>query len=550
MGGVPGPIRAVSDLLPALFDAAPFGIAFYDARLRYLDVNDAFAAMSGRTRQEHAGRHVSEILPQLAMQIVPRLEEVFARGAPVEAELAGWRNPGAPRQGQWLASYHPISTEGRVSAAMAIVTDVSARRRAEAIVMTQRDVLESGVAGEPLSSILDRITAAIAEHSTDGAIPSIQLLEDGRLRHGSGPGLPRAYVDAIEGVRIGREVGSCGTAAFTGQSVFVSDIASDPLWRNYREIALAHGLRACWSMPIVGVHAGVLGTFALYYTRPRTPSAEDVMMIDVMARTTAVLIEWRRAQDARERMLEAEKAARAAAEDAARSKEEFVANLSHELRTPLNAIMGWSRMLRMPDLDPATGARAVAAIERNAQAQARLIEDLLDMARIARGKLKLDVKTLDLRSLLDAALEAVKPLAETRGVRLAAGAVAVGTTVEGDETRLRQVLWNLLSNAIKFTPAGGEAALDAAVADRTVTIGVTDTGVGISPELLPHIFDRYRQGDGTMGGLGLGLAIAKHVVELHGGTLTAASGGPGRGARFEVRLPARAVTEAGSGRSE
>jgi PAS domain S-box-containing protein len=546
-----GSERVTGDLLPALFEAVPFGIALYDASLRFLDVNDAFAAMSGRARPDHVGRHVSEVLPQLQAQIVPLVEEVFARGRPIkDVNLTGWRDPDAPREGHWLASYHPVSSGGRVTAAMAVVTDVSARRRAEAVVKTQRDVLESGLAGAPLSSILDRIAAAITEYSSDGAIPSIQLLEDDRLHHGAAGALPRPYVEAIEGVRIGPDAGSCGTAAFTGRSVFVSDIASDPLWRDHRDVALQHGLRACWSMPILGVHGGVLGTFALYYNTPRAPSAEDVMLIDVMARTTAMLIEWRRAEEARERMLAAEKAARAAAEDAGRSKEEFVANLSHELRTPLNAIMGWSQMLRMRGVEPAMAERAIAAIERNAEAQARLIDDLLDMARIARGKLKLVIAPVELAAILDAALDTVRPLAGTKGVRLTSGRVPAGLIVEGDATRLRQVIWNVLSNAIKFTPAGGEVTVDVRPGAGTVTIGVTDTGVGIAPELLPHIFDRYRQGDGTMGGLGLGLAIARHVAELHDGALNAASEGPGRGARFEVVLPTRVPTAAGSGRSE
>jgi signal transduction histidine kinase len=285
----------------------------------------------------------------------------------------------------------------------------------------------------------------------------------------------------------------------------------------------------------------VLGTFALYHREPIAPSLEDVGLTLLMSRTVAVLIEWWRGEEARRQLLEQEHAARVAAEDANLGKDEFVATLSHELRTPLNAIMGWTRMLRMPGLPAETAERAMDAIDRNAQAQSRLIEDLLDIARIARGGLRLDVARVDLVAVAQAAVDAIKPAADAKGVRLTTRLPAPAPLLEADAARLQQVIWNLLSNAVKFTPAGGDVTLAVDGDPDVARVIVSDTGAGIAPELLPHVFERYRQGNQSHGGLGLGLAIASSVAALHGGSIRVASAGPGQGARFELLLPADAV---------
>src|SRR3954449_8999447 len=238
------PVDSVIGLLPGLIEALPYGVAFYDLHFRYLDVNTAFAAMSGCPREAHVGRHVTEVLPHMAAQVLPCLERALATGSAVDGvNLRGLRNPAADRPGEWVASYVPVTSDGVVTAIAAIDADVTAQRRAEAVVLTQRDVFESCVEGESIASILDHITAAIAEHSSDIAIPSIQLLENGRLFHASAPGLPEEYLKAIDGAAVGPGAGSCGTAAFTNRAVFVTDIATDPLWADYRDVALSHGLR-------------------------------------------------------------------------------------------------------------------------------------------------------------------------------------------------------------------------------------------------------------------------------------------------------------------
>ncbi|HEY0512600.1 MAG TPA: response regulator [Thermoanaerobaculia bacterium] len=252
--------------------------------------------------------------------------------------------------------------------------------------------------------------------------------------------------------------------------------------------------------------------------------------------------EW--AEQERARLLVLEQAARRQAEEANRTKDEFLATLSHELRTPLNAILGWVQVLRAGKLDAAASARALETIERNSRAQAQLIADLLDVSRIITGKLRLDFKPVELRRIIDAALESVRPAADAKGILLDVSVSPLASPVLGDADRLQQVVWNLLSNAMKFTPRGGRVEVRLREAGASADIRVTDSGIGIRPDFLPYVFDRFRQAEGsitrTHGGLGLGLSIVRHLIELHGGTVEVESEGEGRGATFIVRLPLRA----------
>ena len=227
-----------------------------------------------------------------------------------------------------------------------------------------------------------------------------------------------------------------------------------------------------------------------------------------------------------------------------RAKEDFLATLSHELRTPLNAMLGWTRLLRMGKLDAAGVARALETIERNAHLQEQLISDILDVSRIVTGKLRLELRPTDLAPLVDATLDTLRPAADAKGVALRAR-LQVGGAVIGDPDRLQQVIWNLIVNAIKFTPTGGSVVVSLDRQGSSAVVTVTDTGEGIASDLLPYIFDRFRQGDESVtrphGGLGLGLSIVRHIVELHGGKVNVHSAGPGRGATFSVMFPIRAI---------
>ncbi len=249
----------------------------------------------------------------------------------------------------------------------------------------------------------------------------------------------------------------------------------------------------------------------------------------------------RRNDEERARLLARERDARAEAEAANRAKDEFLAVVSHELRTPLNAMLGWMRLLRNGTLPPERRVQALETVERNALAQKKLVEDILDVSRVISGNLSLTLSALEIAPSVRMAVEAVRPTADTKGLELRVGIADDVPVIEGDADRFQQMVWNLLSNAVKFTPRGGRVSLDVSCDGSSVAIRVSDTGEGIAPTFLPHIFERFRQGDtGTTrqhGGLGLGLAIVKHLAELHGGSIEARSDGRGTGATFVLRLP-------------
>jgi hypothetical protein len=285
--------------------------------------------------------------------------------------------------------------------------------------------------------------------------------------------------------------------------------------------------------------------------------AHHYVLLPAAVRSGLVVVEARRAlrrhEQALKAALAAETAARTDAERADRLKDEFLSTLSHELRTPLNAILGWTHvLLRTPDKVDAV-LKGAQVIERNVKVQVRIIEDLLDVSKIVSGNLRLDAQPVELIPMIEAAIESVQPAADIRGVRLARALDVETAAVLGDATRLQQVVWNLLTNAIKFTPQGGRVDVRLSRVPAGVEITVADTGEGIDPGFLPHVFDRLRQGDGSTtrrhSGLGLGLSIVKHLVELHGGQVTAESAGRGQGATFRVTLPVAALP-AGSASGE
>ncbi len=252
------------------------------------------------------------------------------------------------------------------------------------------------------------------------------------------------------------------------------------------------------------------------------------------------ITEQKRAEQERALLLASERAARSEAERAARMKDDFVSTLSHELRTPLNAILGWIGVLKQQQQSPETLAKAIDVIDRNSRRQSQMVDDLLDVSRIMSGKLRLDVQRLDVASAIEEAVASAQPAADAKGVRLVKvlGSAAI---IQGDPGRLQQVVWNLVSNAIKFTPRGGLVQVTLRKVNSHIHIQVSDSGQGIRADLMPHVFQRFRQGDASAtrhhGGLGLGLAIVKNLVEMHGGSVEAASEGEGLGSVFTVRLP-------------
>ena len=323
------------------------------------------------------------------------------------------------------------------------------------------------------------------------------------------------------------------------------------------EVAQALRAQPPWSDIAILLFAGSEGRAASTLTVEALERLPNVTLLDRPVRVTAVLSIVRAAIRARARQLEvrdlltALDAARRDAERASRLKDEFLATLSHELRTPLNAILGWTAMLRRGQLDAERSHRGLEVIDRNARAQAQLVEEVLDMSRIITGKLRVDLATTCLQDIVEGAIEALRPAADAKRITIDWTRRHGPILVRADADKLRQVMWNLLSNAVKFTPEGGHVAVRLEMAGSHVRVTVTDTGIGIEPQFMPFAFDRFRQADQSAtrnhGGLGLGLAIVKHLIELHGGTVTVESTGAGQGATFTVTLPVPALLDASAG---
>jgi signal transduction histidine kinase len=273
-----------------------------------------------------------------------------------------------------------------------------------------------------------------------------------------------------------------------------------------------------------------------YLTHPVEPP--------VLIATVRAFLRVRAAEIEREHLLESERIARAEAEKANRIKDDFLATLSHELRTPLQSMIGWAQLLKMGASSEAELVEGLEAIERNAQMQSQMIADLLDVSRITSGKLRLDVQHVDLTGVIEGVLSAAAPAAEAKGIHISTVLNPLAGPVAGDPARLQQVVWNLVNNAVKFTPKGGRVQVALARVDSHVEITVSDNGQGIESDLLPKIFERFLQGDASSsrqhGGLGLGLAIARQLIELHGGSVHAESDGTGQGAKFVIELPVAA----------
>jgi signal transduction histidine kinase/CheY-like chemotaxis protein len=352
---------------------------------------------------------------------------------------------------------------------------------------------------------------------------------------------------------------------FNGDAVMrLADVTKDPRygqWAPYHGMPPNH-LPVCSYLAVpVRLRSGqVIGGLFFGHKLPNMFTERHELLIVGVASQAALAIDnaqlfehSRKATEAAKKSADAERAARAEVERVSMMKDEFLATLSHELRTPLNAILGWSEVLMSRTPEGNDARRGLETIGRNARAQAQLIDDLLDMNRIVSGKIRLEVQPVDLASIVQAALDSVRPMAEQKDVRVLPTLDTMSGNLYGDPHRLQQIVWNLLSNAIKFTPRGGRVDVLLRRIESQIEISVSDTGIGIDAEFLPHLFERFRQADASttrrFGGLGLGLSIVRQLVELHGGTVRAESGGANRGSSFIVRLPVRAVRDTPSSRT-
>ena len=413
------------------------------------------------------------------------------------------------------------SADGAIIGVVLVFRDVTDERRAEEAIAEQREWFET-----TLESIGDAVIATDVQGRVVFMNPIAEQLTGWRLAEARG----RPCADAFNIVNENsRRVVESPVARVLSEGT-VAGLA------NHTVLIAADGTER----PIDDSGAPI---------RSRDGRTVGVVLVfrDVSERRRRE-VERREAMLERERLLEAERVARADAERASRVKDEFVAMVSHELRTPLNAILGWTQLMVKADASPDVIARGLDVISRNTRLQGQLISDLLDVSRIVSGKLRLDIEHVDLAAVVRDAIDTVQGDADAKRITINRDLDAGVGMIAGDAGRLQQIVWNLLSNAIKFTPEGREISVRVGRIDGDVTIAVTDTGVGIRPDFLPYIFDRFQQADPSItrrfGGLGLGLSIVKHLVELHGGSITAESGGIGQGATFRVVLPSSAGAHA------
>jgi signal transduction histidine kinase/CheY-like chemotaxis protein len=426
------------------------------------------------------------------------------------------REPGAPLSEAYIdLIYQPIrDADGKVVGILAQGHDVTEMRRQE----TQREAVEAALRAS------EQRYRTLFESIDDGFC----LIEI--VRNAAGSPVDYRFLET--------------NSAFTAQTGLVGAVA-----KTAKE--LVPDLDATWFATYGGVaetgqsvrfidHAPAMGRwFEVFASRAGPAELQHVAVV------FKDITERKQQEEQRELLLTRESEARRQAEEAVRMKDEFLATLSHELRTPLNSMLGWLHLLRGGRMAPEKYDRALETVERNARAQAQLIDDLLDVSRIMAGKLRLDVEPVDVQAVVESAIETIRPAAQAKGIELRP-ALATGCIVMGDAHRLQQVVWNLLSNAVKFTPKGsGRIQVLLECRDSNAEITVADNGSGIPADFLPHVFERFRQHQAgatrVHGGLGLGLSIVRQLVELHGGTVSVASGGEGRGAIFTVRLPLSAV---------
>ncbi|WP_081925875.1 PAS domain-containing protein [Massilia sp. LC238] len=583
----------------------------------------------------------------------------------------------------WDVHITPIRSKGRLEGLLSVSRDITAhqqtidalnrtladftlvkheRERSAVFALGQQRAMELAVTDAPIEKVLSTLTETAETYLGQTIYASILLSDDeGRcLRVGAAPSLPSSFNEAIDGLTIGPSAGACGTAAYTKSPVFIREIQTDPLCAPFVGLADAHGLRSCWSQPILSSKGRVLGTFAFYCRESRSPTKDETDSMGVLLHTASLLLE--RHHEAKERKatekalkeseakfrtianampqmvwstlpdgyhdyyndqwyeftgvqygstngdgwndmfhpddqerawkrwrhslatgepyeieyrlrhhsgvyrwtlgralpqrdengeivrwmgtctdIHEQRLAQEALQDSDRRKDEFLAMLAHELRNPLAPISAAAELLQIAGPNEENIQRISDVISRQARHMTGLIEDLLDVSRVTQGKISLEVKTLDVRQVVEEAVEQIRPLSDAQGHHLIVDMPPAGLQISGDKKRLVQVLANLLSNAVKYTHNGGNIALESRVREGEVILTVRDNGIGMSADLTERAFELFVQGERTsdrqQGGLGIGLALVKSLVTLHGGRVTAHSAGKGLGSEFSVSLP-------------
>jgi PAS domain S-box-containing protein len=502
--------------LSLLLDASVDGIVAFDRECRYTAWNQAMERISGLRRAEILGKDAFEVFPFLQQIGEDRFFQEALAGKTVTSKARPYLFPNTSRKGYFEGHYFPLEAGGKVVGGIGIIHDITEQKLATDAARNAHQQLNFHVENSPLAVIewdsdfrVSRWSAA-AERLFGWSAEEVlgKRVSDWKF----------VFADDVSAVEMVSERQRAGKE--------LQGILNN---RNYTKSGEV--LHCEWYNSVLKDEDGNLVSVLS-------------LVLDVTARKIA--------EEERSVSLARERAARKHAEEADRLKDEFLATLSHELRTPLTAILGWASLMRNGEVPATEFSGALEIIERNARAQARLIDDLLDVSRIITGNLHVELRAMNLMSVIEVAAAALRPAAQAKGINLEVAIPPHAQIVRGDPNRIRQVVWNLLLNAIKFTPRDGTVRVRVENSTPHARIIVEDTGEGISSEFLPYVFDRFRQAEGSIsrrqGGLGLGLAVVRHLVELHGGAVHASSDGVGRGSLFVVDLPLATERELDAGK--
>jgi len=539
--------------LAAIVESSDDAIVSKDLNGIVTSWNQAAERVFGYTPEEMIGKSITIIVPpdRLAEETVV-LQKIRRGEAVKHFETIRMRKDGSLVPISLTVS--PIrARDGTIVGASKIARDISERRRAEqALADAERRRNDLQIR---LMALAAGSTALFQSPEVQAVLPAaIDLAkslvpaegyaiwrfdEVGRTwTVAASEGLSRPFVERI----ISIQQGSAATPPSFTEALVIEDVSSDPATAEQREAMAFEGVQSMLALPLT-IRRIAAGSLVFYYRTRHIADPNEVQIARAISNLIAAALTTGELYD--EQKVRQDEATRAysQASEANRAKDEFLATLSHELRTPLNAVLGWARMLRSGSVGPDRMARALEVVERNAEAQLRLVEDMLDLSRIITGNLRLDVQPTRISQAIAAAVETILPAAKAKEIAIVLDANP-HATIMGDQARLQQVVWNLLSNAVKFTPRGGSITIALRSDATTVEMVVADTGEGIASEILPFVFDRFRQGESgstrTQMGLGLGLAIVRHIVEMHGGRVSVKSGGQGQGATFTLSFPSAA----------
>jgi PAS domain S-box-containing protein len=525
--------------------------------------NPSAERMFGYTAQEMIGQSITVLFPPDRLEEEPKILEQLRRGERVDH----FETIRVCKDGRCIhvsVTISPVKdATGRVIGASKIARDITARKQFEAAANDERRILELlNKTGSVIASQLELQSLVQSVTDTGKELTDAQFgafFYNVTDKNGESfllytlSGAPR---EAFEKFGLPRNT-PIFEPTFRGTGIVRSpDITKDPRYGTmlpHRGMPLGHlPVRSYLAVPVISGSGEVIGGLFFGHSETGVFTERAERLVVGIASQAAVAIDNARLYDRvkqasqdREKLLDAERGARAEAERASRLKDEFLATLSHELRTPLNAILGWSQILRGNAENDPDLAEGLDVIERNTRVQTQLIEDLLDMSRIISGKIRLDVQRVELQDVVKAAVAAIRHSADAKNIHIQVVLDPLAGPVRGDPARLQQCFWNLLTNAVKFTPKGGKIQVTLERVNSHLDVCVVDNGQGIKPDFLPHLFERFRQADASTtrhhGGLGLGLSIVKHLVELHGGTVRAKSPGEGKGSTFCIELPLMVV---------